>query len=107
MNSKELKQIAIDLFDGKIFCDQQLNSSRDLSMVFLPLILGALKGFGKEELEDIGMIYEYIGKAMPRSINGYPIFSSMRILKKQDLKIMMEHFEAYKKLKEQFQQEEK
>jgi len=41
-------------------------------------------GFGNTRLQNIGVIYEYISKAGPRSINGYPCFFSFRILNKAD-----------------------
>lgn len=37
-----------------------------------------------EYFRDIGLIYEYLDKAGPRSINGYPIFFSMRIMHRDD-----------------------
>ncbi len=43
-----------------------------------------LSGFHQGWLSDIGLIYEDIGQAGPRSINGYPIFWSFRILNKSD-----------------------
>lgn len=43
-----------------------------------------LSGFHLGRLSDIGLIYEDLGKAGPRSINGYPIFWSFCILNKSD-----------------------
>jgi hypothetical protein len=33
---------------------------------------------------DLGTVYEYYDKALPRAINGYPIFASFRILHRED-----------------------
>jgi len=43
-----------------------------------------LSGFTQGWLSDLGTIYEDIGKAGPRSVNGYPIFWSFCILNKSD-----------------------
>ncbi len=53
-------------------------------MIFLPVALGAFAGWPREKVEEIGMIYEYWDKAMNSSINGQPIFSSMRLLHADD-----------------------
>lgn len=96
----ELKQIAMDFYEKKIFSDRHVENAHDLQMIFMPIILGAFKT--KEEVNEIGMIYEYFDKAGPRSINGYPIFMSMCVLNKSEVEQMIIHFEAYKKLKEDF-----
>lgn len=149
-SDKELKQIAMDIYDGKIFCDRQCG--RDVGMVFIPLMFMGPTAPTKPEVESsddlvenrdkvadyfqeeedlmnqyekdldeyekefeyyienyapsIGMVYEYISEAMPRSINGLPIFSSMEILNKEETEIMFEYFEKYKKIKEEFEEQD-
>lgn len=101
----ELKQIAIDLFDGKIFCDQHIppdSSLHTMPMVFMPIILGALDQYTGDRKE-IGMIFEYLDKAGPRSINGYPNFFSMQILTQAEWEIAHKYYEEYKEMKEKFQ----
>ncbi len=44
----------------------------------------ATQGFNMTRLQQLGVIYENIGKAGPRAINGQPIFTSMRTLSKAD-----------------------
>lgn len=62
----------------------------------------------KEELKyyhdiyvpSIGLIYEYIKEAGPMCVNGKPIFSSMRMLNKQDTEKLFEYYEKYKEIRE-------
>lgn len=58
----------------------------ELPMVFMPLAMGALSEWTKEELDDIGLIYEYMSEAGPRAINGNPCFVSFRIMNCADWK---------------------
>ena len=52
----------------------------DYGMVFLPLALGALSQFLETELPKIGGFYAAYADALPRSINGYPIFLTVGII---------------------------
>jgi len=91
--------------DGKIFCDRQINPREIgsmLAMVFMPIALGALSETANVVRDNIGMIYEYLSEAGPRSINGYPIFMSFKTLTKAETDEMFGYFEQYKKLKEDF-----
>lgn len=100
----ELKQIAIDLFDGKIFSDRHIHNqdSHSIGMVFMPLILGAFSESTKEEIADINFIYEYLDQAGPAGINGMPCFFSFRYLTKAEAEIMFGYYDEYKKVKEDF-----
>lgn len=48
-----------------------------------------------EFFNSIGLIYEYYDKAMPRGINGYPIFMSFNLLSKGDTVKMFNFFDDY------------
>lgn len=54
-------------------------------------------------MEDIGMIYEYNEKALPRSINGYPIFMSCNIVSKADTKKFLEVYKKYEDARTEFE----
>ena len=97
-NPKDLKKLAEDICEGRVFTQDHVKSPEDLPMVFLPLILGALKG----KKEDVAFIYEYISERMPRSINGYPIFGSFHCLSKEELKELNIYYQEYRKFKEQW-----
>ena len=93
---EEIKEIALGIHSGNIFCDRHLQKPDDISFVFIPLILndGALS---EDDLKQIGMIYEYMDEASSRGINGYPCFYSMRILGKEDAKKVLEKVEEIRK----------
>ena len=71
-------------------------------MIFMPLALGVLSEMDKEEVKDIGLIYEYNDQAGPRGINGYPMFMSCRYLSKKDTNTMFDIYTEYKTLKDKF-----
>lgn len=85
-SSHDLRQLAMDMANGLVFTsDQVRESSQDmLGLIFVPLIF--MPDEHREALvkAEIVMIYEYISKAGPRSINGYPIFMSCLMLDKRD-----------------------
>lgn len=98
---EELKQLAKDLYKGEIFTDRQINDSRLLRSVFIPLSL-----FDEEQAAQfrttvengkVNLLYERINKAGPRSINGMPIFMSFQTLDTEETKKL---FEYYQKIKE-------
>ncbi len=58
--------------------------------VFMPL---GLMGFPSDiEPEDVGNVVEFLSKALPTGINGYPVFLSMRIVHKEDWAQVIERF---------------
>jgi hypothetical protein len=99
---KDLKQIAVDLYEGRIFTDRHLDDPKDVGMVFMPIMLGAFSGKTEEELKKIGLVYEYLSEAGPRSVNGMPMFYSCKILDNEETKIMFNHYDRYKIMKEEF-----
>lgn len=72
----ELLDLLHDVRRGAVFGAWALRDGdgTDLAMVFLPIALGAQLPF------NTGSIYEHLDKAGPRSVNGYPCFSSLRVL---------------------------
>lgn len=99
---EELKQIAMDLVDGKIFSILQLKNPSDVDMVFMPIALGAFSELTKEQIEDIGLIYEYLDKAGPRAVNGNPCFMSFQYLSREPSMKVLELAKKYKELKANF-----
>lgn len=92
-DKKRLKQIAVDLHAGLIFCDRHIPDLGDkpsmLRIVFMPLCF-----MKKEDIEDfddqnIQFFFEYTSKASPRMVSGMPQFSSMEVLDKNDCKRML------------------
>ncbi len=95
---EELKQIAEDLWAGKIFCDRQVQSRRpeDITMVFMVLMFMDKKQLKQLEKDEVDFFYEYMSQATPRGINGMPTFWSVRVLTKPETKRMFEYYEAIK-----------
>jgi hypothetical protein len=60
----------------------------------------AQKYYEENFLSSIGLIYEFITEAGPRSINGLPMFTSVKFLNREDASKMFEHFNLYREVRE-------
>lgn len=92
LTEEEIKKLADDMYRGLIFTDRHVQNHDDVPRVFMPLAL-----LEKEQIEELkagdpGMIYEYMDKAGPMSINGMPMFWSFRFLNQEDAKKVMEKY---------------
>ena len=93
LKDEGIKKLAEDIYRGLVFTDRHVQNPDDISRVFLPLVF--LK---KEQIEELladlpgMMIYEYMDKAGPMSINGMPIFYSLRLLDQEDVKKVNEKY---------------
>jgi hypothetical protein len=85
MDPNKLKDLARAYVRQEIFTDRQCRDPQDIRMVFMPIIFGALE---QVDLSTVGLIYEFMNEASPRSINGMPTFLSMRLLNREDAKKM-------------------
>ena len=105
----ELKQLAIDVYSGHVFCDWMINpgnpeaAAADLRMVFMVLALMSQEQ-AEEWIEksEPSMLYEYMEKAGPRSVNGMPGFFSMQSLNRADHAAWVEIYNAYLKTMQDF-----
>ena len=106
MTNKELKQLSIEVYEGRVFTDRHCKTPDEISSSFMILALAGLDVLKERQREDLekgdGLIYEYVDKAMPMGVNGRPIFMSMRVLDKKDTDTMFEYYEKYKKLQDEF-----
>jgi len=84
MPDDELRKFIQDMLANQIFVSEQVRNPADVGMVFMPLLLGALGDYDPRSYSDIGVFYEYHSKSLPRSINGYPCFTSVRMLHRLD-----------------------
>lgn len=100
MTPEEIKQLAIDVVEGKVFGSWMI-PTKDLNLlerIFIPLALAK-----PEELpEDISVIYEYRSKALPLTIDGYAVFFSFRYLSNENRELLAKEMSLYHKLKTQF-----
>ena len=98
----ELKQIAIDLFHNKIFSSEHLKNEGDLGRVFIALRMmkpEQLKEFKKKE---VCFIYEYLDKVAPRSVNGMPVFFSLKYLNREETQKTFKFYNEYKTQQQEF-----
>jgi hypothetical protein len=89
---QELRQLAIDTLSGQVFWDWHLTESEQKNqagMIFMPLIFMKPKEAAKLKRTAFH-VYEYLDKALPRSINGRPIFASMCYVNKEEWAIVVE-----------------
>jgi len=86
LSDDDLREFILAMCDNRVFSSAHMNEheSIHIGMVFLPIALGALAEYDPESLKRIGVIYEYYDQALPRCVNGMPIFPSMRMLNRPD-----------------------
>jgi hypothetical protein len=89
MDNGELTKFVVAMCDGKVFTSLHVRDKNLLGMIFMPLVLGGLASLSKAAISDIGLIWEYLEQAGPRSINGYPIFFSARLMNRTDMERAM------------------
>jgi hypothetical protein len=98
---EELKQVAKDLWAGRIFSDRNIPSGSDphiVMSVFMPFALMDKKTLESMQREKVDFIYEYLDKAAPMAVNGMPTFMSCRILTKPETKKMFEYYNKFKEM---------
>lgn len=96
----ELKQLALDCVEGKIFHNCMLADTADLRMVFIPLALMDNKQLDDLDASEPHLIFEYLSEASPRGVNGMPSFFSMQCLSKAEFEIfkpMVDELERQRK----------
>lgn len=86
---EELKQIAKDLYAGRIFSDRHVPIPRDIIIVFALRLFEDIGIREKMISKEIFFIYEYMDKASPRSLNGMPMFTSFHSLNEIDFHRMV------------------
>ncbi len=99
---KDLKQIAVDLAEGKIFSNFHLRDQNDLTGTFMVMLFMEPDQLKKLADEEIMFIYEYMDKANPLSVNGMPTFFSMHYMNKYDFAIMYNEYQRYVKMRQEF-----
>lgn len=90
--SRDLNQLAEDLFHGKVFTDRHVRDNAHVHLVFIPLALASQEQLDKLREDGVFVIYEYLDKAGGRSVNGYPTFLSFQTLTKDEwIKVLTTH----------------
>lgn len=93
-------QSVIDLRDNKIYDLIQLQKDQEQyekDMLDYPFELEDYDAW----LKDLGLVYEYYSNNQsPMSVNGKPVFFSMRLMCKEDTRKMLEFYNQYKEIRE-------
>lgn len=104
MPDAEMKKFVLGYVDGSIWTSAHVRPADLLSMVFMPLALGALQDFSKADIENIGCIWASTtdDPTVPsRAINGYPMFLSCHIMTKKDWERAMAAINVEKQRREE------
>ena len=97
----ELRQLAMDMVEGKVFGDWQIDDPSLIMSVFVPFALCS----PKQLPSNIHGLFEYMSEAGPRSVNGYPMFMSMKILTVNDREAIVPMVKQYAELRQAFRGE--
>jgi len=85
MSQEQLKKFVLDFMGGFIFTSAQVRDPSLLSVVFMPLALGALSNYQDEAVADIGLVWAYLSEAIgSRAIDSYPFLGTCRFMHKDD-----------------------
>ena len=87
MTPEEIKKLATDTFKEKVFYSTMIREIDEhlLGSIFMPVIFMDKNQIDTLQKDRVSAFYEYMDKALPRCINGYPMFPSMRTITVDDL----------------------
>ncbi len=97
LTDEDLKHIANGILNGTIFTDRHLDENDSIGSHCLPIGLGSFGTKTEEEIRQIGMAYEYMQYAGPRSVNGKPSFMSVRYLSIAQLEKVIDYMQKIEK----------
>lgn len=100
----ELKKIAKDIYEGRIFTDRDIPETSNLgvSQIFLPLHFLDKKTLNRFIELEINMFYEYVSESS-YAVNGLPTFMSFSTLNQEDCKRMLSYLDEYTSLQKCFE----
>lgn len=86
----ELHELALAIFRGEVFTDRHVDDLRMVPSIFMLLhfLDDEARAVCREHPPE--MIYEYLREAGERTVNGYPMFMSMKLLNQADARIVAE-----------------
>jgi len=95
---EELKQIAKDLLADKIFTSAHLREGDEslIGSIFMPILFIDQKQRDELEANDVQVLYEYYSESGPRSLNGYPMFMSMKYMTRKEWEKVFNYHEKMK-----------
>jgi hypothetical protein len=96
----EIEQLAWDIEGGRVFgswdCPPEM-----ISMCFMVVIFLEKKHLDALAEAKVAHMYEYLDKASPRSVNGYPSFFSARYIDQDDMKKVAERLKEIEKFRKE------
>jgi hypothetical protein len=87
LTNEQMQDLVRQLLAGTVLTSDQVPPEM-LKFVFMVVGLGGFAGMPAEDLEQIGCVYEHLSEAGPTSINGFPVFFSLKIMHINDWKIV-------------------
>jgi hypothetical protein len=96
--NEELKQIAADIYSGKIYTDAHIQAidTQDkiakMRTIFLPFSLMDKKKVEELAKDEPSLIYEYWSLGDSAATNGHPVFTSFRYLTKDEYDIVAKSY---------------
>lgn len=107
---KELKELAYHIFENKVFGSWSFRSESDARNLMGSVFMCALfiSEDDRKKLADSGAnhFYEYYDRSLPRSINGYPIFMSMRFVLDEEWPKITKYIKELEKQRKEFMGDE-
>jgi len=96
LSSEKVAELALGIFRGQIFTSAMVchGDFNILSTIFMPLGLLPEKEIEKLRKHFPTLLYGQMEKALPSSINGYPIFMEMGMVYEQDAKLVKQKYDA-------------
>jgi hypothetical protein len=82
LSDDKLREFVDDFVSNRIFTSAHLKDTEVdmLPMIFMPVAMGCFSSVQPDTLKQIGCLYEFYEKALPRSMNGKPMFMSFKML---------------------------
>lgn len=101
MTEAELKQLAADVVEGKVFGSWMLPETDQhlLAAIFLPF---AFKDAAGKLPDDVWGVYEYRDKAKKIGVREYPAFISCKFLTQKDCEVLNPLIVRYAEMKQEF-----
>jgi len=101
---EELKQLAVDIIEGKFFSTIGMPESDFdlLAMIFMPLALMDEETVNRIEERDPVIFYADMSKRLSRSISGYPIFGEVGFIFRSELEKFATFYDQYLDIKNAF-----
>lgn len=91
----ELRQLALDLKANKVFTSTQIPAEDSLMLGSVFMILALMDDAQRADFlsKKPAFVYEYYSEAGERSVNGYPMFMSMRFVTEDELPLIKQYFD--------------